>query len=145
MPEVTITHRLTEMTEAIRDALIHLETASAATPRMRELARLQVRFYALREVEVCHLEPLLLTQAQSSSQALACKAARGRVAPLFDELQRTPVTDPRFDRILPRFAAAMRRLLDSILDMVSTVDRVLSAEHQSLLSEVLDQATPAPC
>jgi hypothetical protein len=145
MPDATITHRLTEMTEATRDALLDLETASAPAPRMEELARLQVRFHALYQVEASHLEPLLLTQAQSSQQALACKEARGRVAPLLEELQRTPVTDPRFDRILPKFAAAMRKLLDSILEMVSTADRMLSAEHRNLLNEVLDQATPAAC
>lgn len=107
------------------------------------MGQLHSRFHALRQLEASHLEPLLLSQAQTRHQALACQKARGRVDPLFDELDRTSVSDPTFDRVLTRFAQALRGLLDRTRELVASLDLVLSVEHQRLLEEALDQAAPA--
>jgi len=143
MDEAAIPRRLTALTDATRDALEDLESAEAPEQRRKDLGRLHTRFGVLRQVEASHLEPLLMSQAQTRALALSCQKARGRVRPLFDELDRIGVSDPRFERVLSRFAEALRKLLDRTRELVSGLGGVLSVEHQRLLAEVLDQAEPA--
>ena len=132
-----VPRRLTELTDATREALDALEHAEAADQRRRGLETLHIRLHALRQLEASHVEPLLMTQIQTRDLALACQKARSRVSPLFDELERTPVTDPGFDRILGRFAEALRRLLDRTIDLVANRDRLLSPEHRRSLADAL--------
>lgn len=136
-----VPRRLNELTESTREALGALEAADPDDQR-RCLETLHRRFYALRQLESHHVEPLLLTQAHTQNLARACQKARSRVTPLLEELDRTPVSDPDFGRILARFAEAMRRLLDRTTELLANLDHVLSPEHRALLSEALDQSEP---
>lgn len=143
MHEDPVPRQLTRLTESTREALTELEQADAAEQRREGLARVQARFAALRQVESSHVEPLLFSQTQTRGLAAACRKERNRVTPLLNELNRTPVSDPGFRRVLGRFAEALRRLLDRILDVADNIDRVLSPEHRALLAQALDQSSPA--
>lgn len=140
-----VPRRLNDLADSTRDALERLERADEADQRRRELESLHTRFHALRQLEASHIEPLLLSQTETRGIALACQKARSRVTPLLDELDLTPVQDPGFERVLGRFARALRFLLDRTRDLLSNLDRFLSPEHRQLLTEALDQSEPLPC
>lgn len=136
MNEDPVPRRLTELTESTREALDALEHADA-DQRRPSLATLHARFHALRQLEASHVEPLLMTQIQTRGLALSVQKARNRVSPLLEELDRTPVNDPGFRRVLSRFATAMRRLLDRTMELVDNLDRLLSPEHRRILTQAL--------